>query len=78
MSEKIEFFCGVRRYVALRTRGQLERRKEPPPMPHNPIARFGSGEVRYAPIRKPSPNWVLSGLPLVRSELADTSRLTAS
>ena len=32
---RLQPFCGVRRYVALRMRGQLGRRTEPPPMPHN-------------------------------------------
>ena len=29
------FFCGVRRYVAPRMRGQRGRCTKPPPMPHN-------------------------------------------
>ena len=63
---RLQPFCGVRRYVALRMRGQLGRRTERLRCHIIPIRSSGSGKVPVWPDRKTLLNWVLSGLSVIR------------
>ena len=66
---ELDFFCGVRRYVALKMLGQLGRGRNRLRCHIIPIRSSGSGEVPVWPDRKTLPNWVLSGLPVICPEI---------
>ncbi len=61
---RLQQFCGVPRYVALRVRGQLGAARTVAQRHIIPIRSSSSGEAPVWPDRQTLPNWVLSGLPV--------------